>query len=466
MVIVATNRLIQERIRAVKTSGNYISSLVKNGLAVMVILLLACSSNQKPETPTLTVGFTNDMDGNIRSCGCEERDYGGIGRRATLIQAVRDTAQNFLLLETGDFLSASINYSQEKAEVTVQSMAIMDYHGVVLGEKDFGFGLDYILKRVREEGLPVVMSNFYDATADTLIFPPSRTVELSGGLKVGLIGVIDPKLKIPLQVPKGAVRITDPVTAIRAQLKAIGEQVDLVAVLAHMSRREAILLARKVNRIDLLVVGHQGRSARRDQRIGNAFILQAPQNGQYMGFAFSVLDERKKIARLDSRVEPLHERLQDHAAVANIFAAYDLSIEAKEKSTVLDKQRERGAGRKKMFLGAESCRECHQEIFDQWQTTNHAHGYDILVAQSREFDRDCTPCHTTGFGQPGGFVSLTATPDLIHIQCESCHGFGADHAKTPETGMPADPAVACLGCHTASQSPNFIFEEKWSLIRH
>lgn len=442
-----------------KASGHPIFSLLKNGLAGLMILLAACSSSQPPETPTLTVGYTNDMDGNIRSCGCKERDYGGIGRRATLIEAVRDTARNFLLLEAGDFLSSAINYSKEKAEVTLQAMAIMDYHGLVLGEKDFGFGLDYIKNRVREENLPVVISNLFDSAADTLIFPPSRTVQLAGGLKVGLIGVIDPNLKMPPQIPEGSVRVKDPTTAIRAQLDALGEQVDLVVVLAHMSRREAVLLARKVSRIDLLVVGHQGRSNRRDQRLGNAFILQAPQNGQYMGFAFSVLDEGNKIARLDSRVEPLDERFPDHTAVTNIFEAYDLSIENKEKSSV-------PASGAETYLGAESCRECHQEIYDQWQATSHAHGYDILVAQSREFDRDCTPCHTTGFGRPGGFVSLTATPDLIHIQCESCHGHGADHAKTPGTAMPADPALACLECHTESQSPDFVFEERWSLIQH
>ncbi len=448
-----------------KTSGNTSSAFIKLGLAVLVLLLAACSGTEQPETVTLTVGFTNDMIGNIRSCGCEEKDYGGIGRRATLIQAVRDTAQNFLLLEGGDFFSEKINYSKEKAEVTLQAMAVMNYHGVVLGEKDFSLGLDYIRKRYREEGIPVLISNLFDSEADTLIFPPSRTVELSGGLRVGLIGVIDPKLKMPAQIPRGSLRLKNPAAAIRTQIKTFGGDVDLVVVLAHMSRREATLLARKVKQIDLLMVGHQGRSNRRDQRLGNAFILQAPQNGRYMGFAFSVLDARKKIDRLVSRVVPLDERYPDDAVVAGIFAAYDISIAIKEKSAPAGSGKT-GDGLNKQYLGVESCRECHQEIFDQWQATRHAFAFDILVSLSREFDRDCTPCHATGYGHSGGFVSLPATPDLIHIQCESCHGSGFDHAKSPATPTPADPAAACLDCHTDGRSPNFGFEEKWSEIRH
>ena len=447
-------------------SGTTSSGLLKFTLAVITVLLTACSSSREPEPLTLTVGFTNDMVGNIRSCGCEVKDYGGIGRRATMIKAVRDTAQNFLLLEGGDFFSEKINYGKEKAEVTLQAMAVMDYHGVVLGEKDFSFGHDYIRQRCWEEGLPVLASNLYDATADTLLFPPARAVELSGGLRVGLIGVISPNLKMPPQLQMGSIRFEDPVQAVRGQLKSFGEAVDLVVVLAHMSYLDAVALARKVNQIDLLVVGHQGRSTRRDQRFGNAFILQAPENGRYMGFAYSVLSDQKKISTLVSRVEPLDENYPDDPAVANIFAAYDLNIEAAEKSLTRAGNIKTGDGGQPPYLGAESCRDCHREIYDQWQETVHARAFDVLVSQSREFDRDCTPCHTTGFDRPGGFVSLTATADLIHVQCESCHGNGSEHAASPAQATPADPAAACLICHTAGRSPDFVFEEKWRLIQH
>lgn len=44
-------------------------------------------------------------------------------------------------------------------------------------------------------------------------------------------------------------------------------------------------------------------------------------------------------------------------------------------------------------------------------------------------DPECLSCHTTGYGQPGGFVSMQETPKLAGIQCEACHGPGQGYLK-------------------------------------
>jgi 2',3'-cyclic-nucleotide 2'-phosphodiesterase (5'-nucleotidase family) len=433
----------------------------------IVVGLSACSKPEAPQEQTLTVAYSNDLMGEIRSCGCKTNDFGGLGRQASLVSLLADTSRNFLLLEGGDFFGSEVNYGKEKAEVTMKAMAIMGYDGVVIGETDLGFGIDYLRQRSKDIGLPILVANLFDAQADTLIFPASRLVTTKGGLRIGLIGVMSPSLKLPPQIPQGTLRITDPARAILSAIEDMGADVDLVVILAHMQRKDARLLARKVERADLIVHGHEGRPMRKMKRVGNAFLLQVLKQGRYLGHAFCTLNSAKRIETISTGMNALDTGYPDDERVAKLFAAYDMHIRAKEKSgEPIGLVTAGQEGITKPFVGAEKCKECHDTIYASWLETPHAYAFDTLERNSREFDRDCTPCHTTGFYKLGGFSGLAATPELINVQCESCHGNGYDHAQNAEVLPKVNAAAGCTSCHTEEWTPDFSYSDSWQKIRH
>jgi hypothetical protein len=47
--------------------------------------------------------------------------------------------------------------------------------------------------------------------------------------------------------------------------------------------------------------------------------------------------------------------------------------------------------------------------------------------------KGCFYCHTTGYGKPGGFISIEKTPHLKNAGCEVCHGPGEFHIRTGST---------------------------------
>jgi 2',3'-cyclic-nucleotide 2'-phosphodiesterase (5'-nucleotidase family) len=436
--------------------------------ALVVVLLVAACAQESPPPRRVTIAFSNDMKGEIRSCGCASKDVGGLGRRATFLAALRDTTvADFLLLEGGGFFSPKLNYGMRKADLTLDAMSMMDYDGVVIGEEDLGFGIDYLVRRAREVGLPVVVANLVDARADTLYFPPSRRLTLPSGLPVTLIGVMSPRLRLPPQVEKGTVRIGDPRSAVRRELGRLGPDPGLVILLAHMSRQEVQQLAQEFDQIDLVIHGSEGRAMRKVNRRAGAYVLQVSDRGRYMGVAYAVLDDDGgDIRSLQSAVTPMGKEYEDAPAITRLFEAYDLDIAAREQSDVPSGILDTRKGLEASYAGADACRDCHEDIDVQWRETPHAHAFDILREENREYDRDCTPCHVTGFGVAGGFVRLGDTSDLVHVQCEACHGNASAHVDDPDVATPGDARAACRNCHTVDQTPDFDFDTFWERIRH
>ena len=89
------------------------------------------------------------------------------------------------------------------------------------------------------------------------------------------------------------------------------------------------------------------------------------------------------------------------------------------------------------YVGAKKCKPCHLKQYTSWGATKMAAAFDLLKPGVRAdakkkakqdpgkdytHDSNCLPCHTTGFGKPGGFKSIEETPDLAGVQCEGCHG--------------------------------------------
>ena len=116
------------------------------------------------------------------------------------------------------------------------------------------------------------------------------------------------------------------------------------------------------------------------------------------------------------------------------------------------------------YVGVAKCKMCHMPYFKAWAATPHATAFDRLKPANKE-DKNpkCIKCHTTGFGTGGYDVAKTAL-DFKGVQCEVCHGAGADYMKIPIMKDPAKAKAAglvypvsesvCVKCHN-KESPNF-----------
>lgn len=110
----------------------------------------------------------------------------------------------------------------------------------------------------------------------------------------------------------------------------------------------------------------------------------------------------------------------------------------------------------------DGCRKCHLREYRSWEKTPHADAFEVLPEEERD-NPECVRCHTTGYGQPTGFVNLDETPALAGVTCEVCHGPGSEYRdkelmKDREGSMAAGlilpDETTCRSCHN-EDSPEF-----------
>lgn len=114
------------------------------------------------------------------------------------------------------------------------------------------------------------------------------------------------------------------------------------------------------------------------------------------------------------------------------------------------------------YVGARACKPCHEKEYASFthyakKSTSYSSIERLKKGLSKEDLKKCYGCHTTGYGKPGGFISIEKTPELKNAGCEVCHGPGGIHVKTkdPDSIKRQPTRKDCEICHTSERVKAF-----------
>lgn len=238
-----------------------------NRLAIAAGLLLAAGTAYAADYQ-LSIIHTNDiharMEPNNRSgSSCSPQDiernqcYGGVARIATRIRQARTGTRNLLVLDAGDQFQGTLYYNVHKARMVAETMNLMDYDVMVVGNHEFDDGPPELARLLRGVRFPVLGSNV-DASREPALqgsLQPFVIVE-RGGQRIGIVGVVTATTPFTSS-PGPSVGFAPEEEAIRpriAQLRALG--IDKIILLSHAGLGREREIARTVDGIDIIVGGH------------------------------------------------------------------------------------------------------------------------------------------------------------------------------------------------------------------
>lgn len=163
----------------------------------------------------------------------------------------------------------------------------------------------------------------------------------------------------------------------------------------------------------------------------------------------------------------VRDKMGHEPNVAQLLAGYYKRVNAHNKEAFADKKPAPVDKGKAGYVGVEACTTCHEDERKVWDGTPHANAYATLQKDSKEFNLDCVSCHVTGYGKAGG-STVTYVDKLSNVQCETCHGPGSLHIRSPnKKGLItlAPESTLCTGeCHHPPHVEGFDPKEKVKLI--
>jgi 5'-nucleotidase / UDP-sugar diphosphatase len=217
---------------------------------------------------TLTILHTNDTHARILQVNkhgntCNDEDatagecFGGVARRATMINQIRAEKENVLLLDAGDQFQGTLFYTLYKGEEARTFMNMLGYDAMTLGNHEFDDGPVTLTEFVSGLEFPVISSNidFTGEPALDALIDPYKIFEV-GGRKIGIIGFTTedvPALSQP--GPTLAFNSIDESAAtVVSELESQG--VNIIIALSHSGLARDLELAASADGIDVIVGGH------------------------------------------------------------------------------------------------------------------------------------------------------------------------------------------------------------------
>jgi 2',3'-cyclic-nucleotide 2'-phosphodiesterase (5'-nucleotidase family) len=227
----------------------------------------------------LTILYSNDFHGaNMRL----------LAKRAAVVKRIRaENTHAVLLVDEGDIFGRGRYAKKFFGELEFAVYNEMRYDAIVLGNHEFKAVRDIsaqkiLLARIRQARFAVLCGNVITENSRTYLdgVKPYIIKEFDG-VKVGLLGLTSTKINSYPQT-KGW-RCLDPVITGEKLLAEMADKADIIIALTHIGFDLDRVFAASVNGLSAIIGGDSHTLLFRPLIINNIPIVQAGNNGYYLG---------------------------------------------------------------------------------------------------------------------------------------------------------------------------------------
>ncbi|MDR3227630.1 MAG: bifunctional metallophosphatase/5'-nucleotidase [Prevotellaceae bacterium] len=216
-----------------------------------IFAFVSCSSAN--EEKQIIILSTNDMHAKID-------DYAKV---AAYVEKVRSENKNVLLFSAGDMFSGNpvVDKYPDKGYPMIEIMNKIGYDYGVLGNHEFDYGQDFLVKRIEQAKFPILCANIKIYEQSPVKQPEPYVIFKLDGIKICILSTIqveDSNGKLIPSAHPDKLKNIDFFQPVETELeyKYLREKCDLFISLNHDGIDEDSILAQKMPELDIIIGGH------------------------------------------------------------------------------------------------------------------------------------------------------------------------------------------------------------------
>jgi 2',3'-cyclic-nucleotide 2'-phosphodiesterase (5'-nucleotidase family) len=256
-------------------------------LYALLLLLVLLAAPIAAVAASVTIVHSCDNYGEVVPCGWENKRLGGFARRATVIDEIKKSYPNVVVVDVGNslFRSTTLTSISEDADrvaagYVARAMAMIKYDVVNVGPNDLAAGLDFLMEVKRDTGLTIISSNIYSTKTMSPVFETS-VVKTVGGVKVGFFGIAGGGVSGAHD--RDTFIFADAEDTGKEMVKELSGKADLIVALLATDRKEAYDFAKAVGGIDLVITTSEPQVIPVPTPYEKTYLVSADEKGKRVG---------------------------------------------------------------------------------------------------------------------------------------------------------------------------------------
>lgn len=246
-------------------------SPAKRALA-LAIVLLASAAPAQTRPREVYVAFTANVRGTLSTCDtCSSVTVGGMSQKAAVLARWRKTLPGpLVVLDAGN--CTDFGRGPAEVQVMLKAMDACGYAAANVGDREAAFGASLLLSAAKGRRVKWISANLVDDSGKR-IFPASLVLDAKG-VKVGVVGVLDPEaVRDGYQMGRG-LHLADPMEAASKEVSRLRKGCDVVVLLAQAPPARLEAIAKALPQVDLVAGGSQHPQIARPGKFGRTLVLQ------------------------------------------------------------------------------------------------------------------------------------------------------------------------------------------------